>query len=171
MEGIKILRATGPHKGHGLRLATYLEGLLHELDIHVHQTVRNNGLIVDGGLWGYNHVAPHEVQRSNLKSRWYAHERMLIATRNTIPVGLLLYKYNPKTKHLHICDFVVTVKERGKGIGQELIARARDIAKAKGLARVTLGVHHGNVAAEHIYHKLGFRTRYKELELVEAAVC
>jgi RimJ/RimL family protein N-acetyltransferase len=45
---------------------------------------------------------------------------------------------------------------RGRGLGEALLGKALDAARTFGLARVELTVRHDNIAAQALYHKLGF---------------
>jgi ribosomal protein S18 acetylase RimI-like enzyme len=51
---------------------------------------------------------------------------------------------------------------RGQGIGRALVAEAERLARARGVARILMGVLPGN-PAEALYRRLGYRTYAVEL--------
>ena len=66
------------------------------------------------------------------------------------------------SKFLHIEELGVAKGFRGKGIGKQLMAKIKEIAKEKGLNEVELDVWTFNDSALKFYHDLGFTT-YREL--------
>lgn len=64
--------------------------------------------------------------------------------------------------YAYIGDLFVREAHRGQGIGRALIAEAERLARARGVARILLGVLPGN-PAEALYRRLGYRTYALEL--------
>lgn len=58
-------------------------------------------------------------------------------------------------KTLYIDDLCVDESLRSSGIGRELYAAARELAKSLGCHNITLNVWRGNEKAEKFYQKLG----------------
>ena len=58
--------------------------------------------------------------------------------------------------YAYLGDLFVREAHRGRGIGRALIAEAERLARARGAARILLGVLPGN-PAEAVYRKLGYR--------------
>lgn len=56
----------------------------------------------------------------------------------------------------HITNIAVHPEYRNAGIGSLLLGRLVDIARAEGVARMTLEVREGNIAAQSLYMKFGF---------------
>jgi ribosomal protein S18 acetylase RimI-like enzyme len=46
---------------------------------------------------------------------------------------------------------------RGRGIGNQILRKAIDIARERGLGFILLGVSYGNTSALHLYCKFGFK--------------
>lgn len=53
--------------------------------------------------------------------------------------------------------FLVTTEGRGLGLGQQLMARVLDYARAEGLSSIYLWTFEGLSTARHLYRKAGFR--------------
>lgn len=64
--------------------------------------------------------------------------------------------------YAYLGDLFVRQAHRGQGIGRALVAEAERLARARGVARILLGVLPGN-PAETLYRKLGYRTYAQEL--------
>ncbi len=53
-------------------------------------------------------------------------------------------------------DLYVDVSARGQGVATALLSYAEEFARSTGAERLTLATAHDNVAAQHIYKKLGY---------------
>jgi ribosomal protein S18 acetylase RimI-like enzyme len=53
-------------------------------------------------------------------------------------------------------DLYVDVSARGQGIATALLSYAEQFARSTGAERLTLATAHDNLAAQHIYKKLGY---------------
>ena len=53
-------------------------------------------------------------------------------------------------------DFYVDVPARGQGVATALLSYAEEFARSSGAERLTLATAHDNLAAQHIYKKLGY---------------
>ena len=53
-------------------------------------------------------------------------------------------------------DLYVDVSARGQGIATALLRYAEEFARSTGAERLTLATAHDNLAAQHIYKKLGY---------------
>jgi len=58
---------------------------------------------------------------------------------------------------LHIATFATHLNFRRKGIGSRLLREALDDARAAGARRAFLEVREGNLAAQEMYQKFGFK--------------
>lgn len=83
----------------------------------------------------------------------------LIAERDSAPVGFALYFFNYSTflgKHgLYLEDLYVRESERGRGVGQALLARLAAIAKTKDCGRMEWWVLDWNKDAIAFYESIG----------------
>jgi len=57
----------------------------------------------------------------------------------------------------HILNFAVHPDYRRKGIGSELLRRTLSYIQSRGGVKVTLEVRVGNIAAQNLYRKFGFK--------------
>jgi ribosomal-protein-alanine N-acetyltransferase len=57
-----------------------------------------------------------------------------------------------------ITNVAVTEQARGQGVGREMLLKLMRLGKERGISRYTLEVRAGNVAAIHLYQKLGFES-------------
>jgi ribosomal-protein-alanine N-acetyltransferase len=57
-----------------------------------------------------------------------------------------------------ITNVAVTEQARGQGVGREMLLELMRLGKERGISRYTLEVRAGNVAAIHLYQKLGFES-------------
>jgi len=57
----------------------------------------------------------------------------------------------------HITNIAVAPEHRRKGIGEKLMRHALEMAKSKGVRKVTLEVRQGNIPAQNLYRKFGFK--------------
>jgi GNAT superfamily N-acetyltransferase len=64
--------------------------------------------------------------------------------------------------YAYLGDLFVREAHRGQGIGRALVAEAERLARARGVARILMGVLPGN-PAEALYRRLGYRTYAVEL--------
>jgi ribosomal protein S18 acetylase RimI-like enzyme len=53
-------------------------------------------------------------------------------------------------------DLYVDVTARGQGVATALLSYAEEFARSSGAERLTLATAHDNLAAQHIYKKLGY---------------
>jgi GNAT superfamily N-acetyltransferase len=53
-------------------------------------------------------------------------------------------------------DLYVAPTARGRGVGSGLLSHAEAFARSTGAERLTLATAHDNLAAQHIYRKLGY---------------
>jgi ribosomal protein S18 acetylase RimI-like enzyme len=53
-------------------------------------------------------------------------------------------------------DLYVDVTARGRGIAAALLSYAEEFARSTGAERLTLATAHDNLAAQHIYKKMGY---------------
>jgi ribosomal protein S18 acetylase RimI-like enzyme len=63
----------------------------------------------------------------------------------------------PKERDLFLSKIYVSSSCRGRGIGRRAVHFAEDLARARGLARITLTVNRGNAGSIRAYEKFGFR--------------
>ncbi|CAN7245383.1 GNAT family N-acetyltransferase [Caulobacter sp. LjRoot300] len=83
----------------------------------------------------------------------YPRARLEIVTVGGEPVGRLATDRNADT--LHLIDIAVVPERRGQGIGEMVLRSLMDEAAAAGTP-VTLQVARDNLAAQRLYHRLGF---------------
>lgn len=83
----------------------------------------------------------------------YPQARLEIVTMNTEPVGRLATQRDADA--LHLIDIAVVPERRGQGIGGAILRALMDEAAATGRP-VTLHVARDNLAAQRLYHRLGF---------------
>ncbi len=85
----------------------------------------------------------------------------LLAYINEQPVGLVNAFWGFSTfackPLLNIHDLVVLSDARGKGVSQALLAKAEELVREKGGAKLTLEVLQGNKVAQSAYLKFGFK--------------
>ena len=58
----------------------------------------------------------------------------------------------------HITNIAVHPEFRKSGVGSRLLESMLETAREQGIVAMTLEVRKSNVAAQHLYHKYGFRT-------------
>lgn len=100
-------------------------------------------------------------------------EEVLVAVKEEKVVGLLSYifriisgKIVVDRKVMFIESLVVDEKYRSRGIGRELLNRAKEIYKEKGCDSLELQVNAKNVKVWEMYKKYGFREKSVNMELV-----
>lgn len=76
-------------------------------------------------------------------------------------VGVVVLRFRPSlwTANLecYLAELYVQPAHRGKGIGHALLQAAIEHARSKGADYMDLGTSEDDVAARHLYEKLGFR--------------
>lgn len=76
-------------------------------------------------------------------------------------IGLVVLRFQPAiwTANLecYLAELYVRPDHRGAGIGEALLAAALDAARQRGADYIHLGTTEDDVAARHLYDKLGFR--------------
>lgn len=76
-------------------------------------------------------------------------------------VGVAVLRFQPSlwTPHLecYFAELYVRPKHRGQGIGERLLTAALDHAQDRGADYVHLGTTEDDVAARHLYEKVGMR--------------
>ncbi|MBO0140661.1 MULTISPECIES: GNAT family N-acetyltransferase [Rhizobiaceae] len=70
-----------------------------------------------------------------------------------------LYRAQEGTRGMDLHHLFVRDGQRGHGIGQHLVARARDIAKGAGCGYLSVSATTGNSAAHRFYEHLEFKPR------------
>lgn len=83
----------------------------------------------------------------------YPQARLEIVTLDAEPVGRLATDRGAEA--LHLIDIAVVPERRGQGIGGAILRTLMDEAAAAGTP-VTLQVARDNLAAQRLYHRLGF---------------
>ena len=73
-------------------------------------------------------------------------------------VGIMAYD------ELHLGNIAVHKDFRGRGIAKKLLQRIIDIARSKEIGLVTLEVRAGNIHAQRLYRKFGFKTTGRRKE-------
>ena len=81
--------------------------------------------------------------------------RLLLAMDGAKPVGCVAFK-RVDDSTCELKRFYVRAEFRGRGIGQELIARLIDEARDAGYARIILDSHISMTSAHRIYQSFGF---------------
>lgn len=57
---------------------------------------------------------------------------------------------------VNVHDVVVTTSHRGQGVGERMLAKVEELARARGACKLTLEVLEGNVTAQKLYRRCGF---------------
>ncbi len=84
--------------------------------------------------------------------------------------GFVRVQRNKKQNTVLIDDLYVTPEARSHGLGLQLVEAAKDWTKQVGAERLTLSVHHANVAGRKLYEKSGFVTIEPEYVDLESSV-
>jgi ribosomal protein S18 acetylase RimI-like enzyme len=83
----------------------------------------------------------------------YPAARLEIVTVDAVAVGRLATDLGPEA--LHLIDIALVPEWRGRGLGGAILRRLIDEAGARALP-LTLQVARDNLAAQRLYHRLGF---------------
>lgn len=57
---------------------------------------------------------------------------------------------------VNVHDVVVTASHRGQGVGEQMLMKVEELARARGACKLTLEVLEGNHSAQRLYRRLGF---------------
>jgi ribosomal protein S18 acetylase RimI-like enzyme len=76
-------------------------------------------------------------------------------------VGLVLLRFQPslwsRNDEAYLAELYVRPAARGAGIGRALLLAALDVARQRGADYIHLGTTEDDVAARHLYERMGFR--------------
>jgi ribosomal protein S18 acetylase RimI-like enzyme len=97
-------------------------------------------------------IAGHRAQGKYDPRRW------ILALAAGRPVGVLLLSEMPEWAAWDVAYVGVVPTERSRGYGRELMQKALAVARADGVARLTLSVDVRNERAQRLYKSLGFQT-------------
>lgn len=110
---------------------------------------------------------PKEKFLTDIKSR-----SVYVAKISNSVVGYVILSFSQKDgpgtvekKQLRLESICVDECFRGQGIGKEMVADIRALAKAFGCREVILGVHPENDEAVGFYQKCGFRIRTINMDM------
>lgn len=81
-----------------------------------------------------------------------------VALRDTQPIGVMLLSRVPGASAVEVVYMGVAPEGRGTGVSDELMHRAIEAARRRGIERITLAVDSGNTPARRLYERFGFRT-------------
>ena len=89
-----------------------------------------------------------------INSRGDTHHYLVVRySRNTIAYIVFSHLYD----EAHILNIAVDKRFRRLGIGRMLLKHALNLAKSRGAKKATLEVRVGNIAAQSLYGKFGFK--------------
>lgn len=115
-----------------------------------------------------DHVLPQEAFEDMVLA-----QTMLVAEAEGRVLGLLAFTHRHIESIAHVTRDVLFIDsmavdeaQRGRGIGHQLFARIRDLAKEKGCDGVELQVNARNHAAFEMYKKYGFTEKSINMELL-----
>lgn len=57
---------------------------------------------------------------------------------------------------VNVHDVVVTASHRGQRVGEQMLVKVEELARARGACKLTLEVLEGNAPAQKLYRRLGF---------------
>lgn len=77
-----------------------------------------------------------------------------LSEHNNEPIGYM--SVNIKGEELFLSKFYIASANRGKGYGREMVAFLEDLAKDKGLSKISLTVNIHNTDSIKMYEKVGF---------------
>ncbi|MFQ5894651.1 MAG: ribosomal protein S18-alanine N-acetyltransferase [Nitrospinota bacterium] len=81
----------------------------------------------------------------------------VVEDRKGVPPEVVAYAgYWRVVDEAHITNVAVRADHRGRGVGTWLMERLLETASEEGLMRATLEVRVSNLAAQHLYERLGF---------------
>jgi GNAT superfamily N-acetyltransferase len=87
------------------------------------------------------------------------HLLLAIARERICGTATVVIMRVPTGKRARIEDMVVEEAMRGRGIAQELIAQAIQLARREGVRNIELTSHPSRKVAEALYRKMGFKRR------------
>jgi ribosomal protein S18 acetylase RimI-like enzyme len=86
--------------------------------------------------------------------------RYFLAWQEGVPVGFMHLMPSTNTLAMRpiwfLEDLYVDPPARGQGVATSLLMHAESFARSTGAERLTLATAHDNLAAQHIYKKLGY---------------
>jgi ribosomal protein S18 acetylase RimI-like enzyme len=125
--------------------------LFHDTLLHTYEDTRDCPEI-SGVRTADQIIAGHRAQGKYDPRRW------ILALAAGRPVGVLLLSEMPEWAAWDVAYVGVVPAERGRGYGRELMQKALAVARADGVARLTLSVDVRNEPAQRLYTALGFQT-------------
>jgi GNAT superfamily N-acetyltransferase len=141
-------------------------GLVRELQLHEQPFYRWGKRPEDIGAWYIDDAKKWMEKRDGV---------MLVAERRNMLLGYasVLTKCEAdgtgdEVAHVfaHVADLVITRNERGKGIGQALLAKCEWIARSKGRNILRIGVLAHNTMAIEAYQRFGFNPYHQTMEKI-----
>lgn len=84
-------------------------------------------------------------------------------------VILVLGRYSKFRGNAYIANVSVDDKQRGRGLGKQLMVRAEEFARERGARRLELEVFARNKIAVELYRKLGYETEGVKRKAVESS--
>jgi GNAT superfamily N-acetyltransferase len=110
--------------------------------------------------WGYDGPSDESLGRSVPRLLADASTEFLLAESGGEPVGFcqLRYRYGLwlESEDCLLEDLFVRERERGSGLGRELVEAALAHARSRGCGRVELDTNEGNTGARALYESFGF---------------
>ena len=96
------------------------------------------------------------------------HIFFLLARESNRVIGLAILSLSPETDHFaFLGELFVEEKYRGKGLGEQLVQKAVELAKKQNIKNFRVTVARRNISAQKFYHKLGFHPKEREYLLFE----
>ena len=95
-----------------------------------------------------------ETLGNKMTEVWVAREE-----GDIVGIAVLVLVQSLQTMAAHIEDVVVDESQRGKGLGTQLMDKLIERAKKRGALHIDLTSRPSRVAANALYHKLGFEQR------------
>lgn len=91
-------------------------------------------------------------------------DRWFVAEASGVPVGAIaLYSFSDDGRQAEWGRLVIAPGQRGKGHGRRALELLIAHARSLGVSRLVCGVVAGNVAAERLYERCGFREVSREI--------
>lgn len=105
------------------------------------------------------------IERASFSTPWSKDDFQASLINRNINYFVLRHKgkvvayvvFTIKSSKSHIANFAVHPDYRNKGIGSELLRKTLLYIQSKGIQEVTLEVRVGNIAAQNLYSKFGFK--------------